>query len=525
MTTVLQRKPAMIGLAGMVVLWSSVAVSSGGGQAPRDREGVPGSAKLTPYIYGARHCAACHDQEKNGKMLKKEIDGQICRMIEFSIYETQDQHTQAFKALTGSRAGVMTRLLGYDVASSDGCLNCHSTAEQGKGKQFYNREADGVTCVACHGATAEWVEVHQRTDQIGWRNLDRGTKQDRYGMIDLWDPVRRAETCASCHIGSHAEGKVVTHAMYAAGHPPLPGFEAATFSEAEPRHWQYLGEKLQLPERAKRLNPAPNPRNLEQSQLVVLGGLVAFRESIKLFADQAATGGRPNTAETAGPDFARFDCAACHHDLRADNAASWRQLRRRGGEPGRPVSHEWPLILVRLGIGATDPTQAASQEEQLQLGLGAFQQSLNARPFGDPERAGPAARNLVRWADSLLERLNRTPVDAAKARQLLLILSRMARDTISDYDSARQIAWAFRIIYHESVPGPKRDSVVEKVLTELTMDLSLDLSPAQKRTPIESSLLQRLKKSADFDPRAFKKKFDEIEVRLAAMAPVHEASR
>jgi Cytochrome c554 and c-prime len=525
MAAILERKPAMIGLAGMVVLCSSVAVSSGGGQAPRDRQILPGSAKLTPYIYGARHCAACHDQEQHDNMRRNEIDGLICRMIEFPIYEKQDQHTQAFKALTGSRAAAMTRLLGYDVTRSDACLNCHSTAEQGKGKQFFDREADGVTCVACHGASAEWVEVHQRTDQSGWRGLDRRTKQDRYGMIDLWDPVRRAETCASCHIGSHSDGKVVTHAMYAAGHPPLPGFEAATFSEAEPRHWQYVGEKLQTPERAKRLNPAPNPRNLEQSQLVVLGGLVAFRESMKLFADPAAPDERPDTAETFAPDFARFDCAACHHDLRADNGASSRQLRRRGGAPGRPVPPEWPLILVRLGIEATEPTQAASQEEQLQLGLGAFQQGLKARPFGDPHRTGPAARSLVRWTDSLLERLDRTLVDAAKARQLLLVLSKMARDNISDYDSARQIAWAFRIIYYESVPDPKRDSVVDKILTELAVDLSLDLSPSQERTPIESCLSQRLKISADFDPRAFKKKFAEIEARLAAMAPVQEASR
>ena len=62
-------------------------------------------------------------------------------------------------------------------------------------------------------------------------------------MTDLWDPVRRAETCASCHVGNHDEGKVVTHAMYAAGHPPLPGFETATFGDLEPRHWQYLSEK------------------------------------------------------------------------------------------------------------------------------------------------------------------------------------------------------------------------------------------------------------------------------------------
>ena len=31
--------------------------------------------------------------------------------------------------------------------------------------------------------------------------------------------------CLSCHLGNAREGRVVTHEMYAAGHPPLPGFE------------------------------------------------------------------------------------------------------------------------------------------------------------------------------------------------------------------------------------------------------------------------------------------------------------
>src|SRR5207248_334113 len=40
------------------------------------------------------------------------------------------------------------------------------------------------------------------------------------------------------------EGKIVTHEMYAAGHPPLPGIEIATFGDALPRHWETLTEKI-----------------------------------------------------------------------------------------------------------------------------------------------------------------------------------------------------------------------------------------------------------------------------------------
>ena len=89
MTIVLHRKPAMIERARLV--WSPcgrVSPFAREEDRPRAPEGVPGSAKLTPYIYGARHCGSCHDQKTNGKMSQNEINGLICRMIEFPIYET-----------------------------------------------------------------------------------------------------------------------------------------------------------------------------------------------------------------------------------------------------------------------------------------------------------------------------------------------------------------------------------------------------------------------------------------------------
>ena len=77
----------------------------------------------------------------------------------------------------------------------------------------------------------------------------------------------------------------------------------------------------------------------------MVSGLVAFRESMKLFADQAAAGEQPDTPKALWPDYARYDCTSCHHDIRADNGASWRQLRRQGRVPGRPPAPEWPLVL------------------------------------------------------------------------------------------------------------------------------------------------------------------------------------
>src|SRR5213076_1317723 len=56
---------------------------------------------------------------------------------------------------------------------------------------------------------------------------------------NLRDPAVRGQFCATCHVGSAADGRVVTHEMYAAGHPPLPPFELGTFMECQPKHWGY----------------------------------------------------------------------------------------------------------------------------------------------------------------------------------------------------------------------------------------------------------------------------------------------
>src|SRR5262249_48859728 len=146
-----------------------------------------------------------------------------------------------------------------------------------------------------------------------FRVLSRKEKEAQHGMTDLWDPIRRSKLCASCHVGNASQGKFVTHDMYAAGHPPLPGFEIASFSNQMPRHWQYLAEK---PESVQKIL-GYDGKEQEQAKLVLVGAAVSLAESMRLVAMQAKE-------EKAGLDWANFDCASCHHDLKSP---SWRQAR------------------------------------------------------------------------------------------------------------------------------------------------------------------------------------------------------
>ncbi len=499
---------------GLALLAAVLSAPGKAGDARLDRGVALDQAnekeKLPRFIYGARHCAGCHNQDKNHPIYKPdELEHLSCKMDESATFVTQDKHTLAFKALTGRRGQEMSRLLGTDVRQIEACLNCHSVPGQGADSHFYSRETDGVTCVACHGAHADWVEKHPRATKE-WRDLERKDKERRFGMTDLWNPVRRAEVCTGCHIGNRAEGKVITHAMYAADHPPLPSFEAATFCNLEPRHWQNLNEKSA--ERASLLKPALDPRNCEQTQLVLVGELVALRESLKLLApDAAAT--KPATSGVTWPDFARFDCYACHHELRAGDAAPWRQLRR-SGSFGRPMPPEWPLVLVRLGIGAAGAKTAPAEEERFRNHVAALDERIRMRPFGDPEATAKAAGDFVKWIDSLLERLNQAVIDVHQARQLLERLGEIALEPSPDYSSARQIAWAFRVIYRETTPKDKRDPKIEADMAGLESDLALDLPPARTQALIETSIPDRLRSAADFDPASFQARFRRIMAQL-----------
>src|SRR5262249_11781730 len=136
--------------------------------------------------------------------------------------------------------------------------------------------------VACHGAYKEWFVEHGVFAKA-WREMSREDKETKKGMFDLWNPVKRAEKCASCHIGNRAERKVLTHEIYAAGHPPLPSFEAATFSDQMPRHWQYLAEKK--PEVQQLLH---FDGKLERTHLALVSAAVSLREAMKLVAEEAA---------------------------------------------------------------------------------------------------------------------------------------------------------------------------------------------------------------------------------------------
>jgi hypothetical protein len=413
----------------------------------------------TPLVQDDSVCGNCHSQPPP----KSSVLKPLCRCNELSFWMHNDKHQDAFAALDDPRAAQMCKTLnlGPPREAAD-CLGCHSIATintkvalSDVKKQYLDH---GVSCLACHGAYGDWIDVHGTSiddKRVCWRQLTRLEKQDGWGMTDLWDPASRTRVCASCHIGDADPDRrrFVTHEMYAAGHPPLPPFETVAFCDGLPRHWQLMNEKTaEMQEQDYRWNP----HELEQTKLAVVGQAAAFREAVNLLATRAE-----KAPANQGLDFALFDCSACHHDLKQP---SWRQKAGYEGPPGRPGVRRWSpaaLDLCIWQVGETDEARAQLRE-RLEAGLNDLRAAFLNRPYGDAAGAARAGWALVSLVDKeLLPRLDAAPKSAsggtrydisaalALLRRLAVAAAGPAPGRTPDFDSARQTAWTFRAIYED----------------------------------------------------------------------------
>jgi hypothetical protein len=547
---------------GMMVLVLGSIVTGGGVSFGQSRPGLGalghGPTKATRHVAGVASCLGCHGSP--------ELRNDLCRMIEYKIWNNSDPHRRAldwgkkddkpYRSTSAERAwAIGERLNIADVTTSSQCAGCHSVlvpAGTGKEPNFRPRD-EGVTCVACHGAYREWVQQHFLTGDTPWSRVKtRREKWEGFGMVDLWDPVVRAQTCMSCHIGDPdpCSGKSITHAMYAAGHPPLPSIEVAAFSEQQPQHWLHLRCKNDQARRRLKFNPD----RLEQTEQVSAGGLAALYRLMELFEADARA-----PEQSARPELARFDCYACHHELKSPGAEAWRPARVRGGA-GRPASPVWPMPLVHLGIDAADPGQFSPRVTELDDRLAEFHAALAARPFGDPEATAKAARAVIQSIEPPLAELSRLAsveqgapgrvLNQAEALRLLRRLCEIGGKAGLDYESARQIAWGFRIINQElhavtagRLGGNNRIKIlannqpqIQEILQALDTDLVLSLRHRSNlatggcpppdhvmvfpTTPDQQPLVgpvldARLQKLADCNPLSFRDRL----ARLARLVP------
>ncbi|MGE3808963.1 MAG: multiheme c-type cytochrome [Gemmataceae bacterium] len=308
------------GIAAFLWFGVTVLLAAGcGKQVPPPPAGPPAappSATRSEAFTGTASCSgrACHGSIEPHA-------GQLILQNEHTTWITLDRHNTAYAVLKNERSQRIARNLRLEKPAHEAteCLVCHTTplAATSDTPLALDERQTGVGCESCHGSAVDYLALHTTT---AWTKLSKEEKQ-KHGMTPLDDVTLRAQTCTGCHIGSGpvpgVPARDVNHDLIAAGHPRL-GFEFAAFTLNTPPHWNTAQKKM------------------DEEKFWAVGQLVSARAALELLAYRASG---EITDQKPWPEFAEYDCYACHHLLLTDSA---RQERGYGGFlPGSLPWSEW----------------------------------------------------------------------------------------------------------------------------------------------------------------------------------------
>ena len=487
-----------------------------------------------PSILGCRVCHAGADTP-GAEAFKKFQSDEFILLNESITWAKADVHSASWDNLSGTIGKQMSEVLGYDVTKDARCLTCH-TADLTPYKPLADKKYEefatadgGVNCTVCHGLGRTWQQEHfdtplQAGGEMPWRGKDPAYKYGK-GMADLRNPAAKAQLCASCHVGNPDEGKVITHEMYAAGHPPLPPFELGTFMECEPKHWGYpTDDKLKYFEKFAEASPDetwpifryhPAKEESYLARHVANGAIAALAAEMRTVAAEAKVAADPNA--TTLVDYARFDCYACHHDLKYPSP---RQQRGYNGPPGRPTLKAWvealPGVVAKHAEGLDQHPDLTGIAPEFAAKWDAVQQAAVARPFGAPGPLAAAATDLAEWCDRFLTAQTTigTPVytPAQTARLEAMIADAVTGRWAADPEAAMHLTWAYVTVRSDSKNPIPKDELAElnKVIATRVRypdDYSTD---KDKPKPVADYLEARLKKFGAYDPETLRKAFATI---------------
>ncbi len=267
-------------------------------------------------IRGAASCAAatCH-----GGPLPGNASPVAPRGSEYSLWLSRDPHSRSWRTLCSNESLVILEKLRIirsgklaDIAGFQNCLACHNTTGLGTATVMSaaannaTREntlrpeiSEGVGCEACHGPAESWYHEHFRpsfrssaaSSAITGNHTEfPGNRVD--GFVDLKSILKRAQRCASCHVGD--ADRDMNHDLIAAGHPIL-NFEFASYHEALPKHWR------------EKTDTARDRR----AKLWLAGQFAMAQAELNLTLARA----EQSHAASVWPELSVFQCSDCHQAL------------------------------------------------------------------------------------------------------------------------------------------------------------------------------------------------------------------
>lgn len=331
-------------------------------------------------------------------------------------------HFRAYKVLyEDQRSDRMVKILfGPNAIAKETpqCLACHALVVPPnlRGRAFDIE--DGVSCEACHGRSEKWLSLH--TNKVAWRQQMTKKQRTELGFYDTRDLVHRAEKCMECHLGTKT--KKVDHKMMAAGHPALT-LELSGDLIDIPKHWRNEQSYLTKDE-----------GGAFQARTWAVGQVVAFRESLVRLIDWAKS--------DDPPDYAFFECYACHHDLKVP---SWRHRieylpRNAPGESVLDISG-WAMCKPIASLLMMPEKDAYTKH---------VDDLIRAMSLRSPDRrvVMAAAGKLVHLTEQLSRKTAIASFDRTKVLQLMRWIITDAKETaLLGYQGGSQIFLAMDALY------------------------------------------------------------------------------
>lgn len=260
----------------------------------------------------------------------------------FTIWAKDDPHAGAYETLHEPRSQRMASLLGIGPAHrSATCLACHSMQAEAREPLPHEVLADGVACGSCHGDATLWREAHTLPS---WKALAIEERR-ALGYRDLADVSARVRNCVPCHVGDAS--REVDHDLIAAGHPRL-AFEFSAYQRLWPRHWsptRAVESRADFGARAWAVGQAETMR--------AVAALLAVRAERTAHAAEAQHSDAGDRA-AVWPEFAEFDCHACHRSLGPRSFVGGRAEEWRNPVPGSPAWQPWQTSAAWLTSGGTE---------------------------------------------------------------------------------------------------------------------------------------------------------------------------
>ena len=342
-------------------------------------------------------------------------------------WESLDPHRDAYRSLETTWAKTILQHLSspdqekssldqYSPQTDQRCLACHTNPslafQHPKGVDLTSLRplrAEGVSCEACHGNAAKWINQH--TTWNSPENRREGHRQT--DMVLMNDLGQRALACVGCHVGAPEDKqrglplRDMNHDMIAAGHPRL-FFDYTTFVKRLPPHWA---------EKNRDIIPSPPRTNEEQAYAWFAGQLATAEAFLMLSSDRARRAQTSQNTQSVWPEFAEFKCYSCHKGLSGSTATA------PGYQPdfAKRSSFSWALPfptndLRQLKSLHQDPalTKALQEMEQGKIpdSAHASAQFLQTAQLLRDYRAG-LKKQPANWQQFLWETVNQSEVSRA----------------------------------------------------------------------------------------------------------------